>query len=265
MLSKCLAILALLGGLPALAQDPAASVPPPTTAIPMRHHGQMRVYDVPVPGAVQSPNWSGYAVTGTGFTKVLGSWIVPKIDCTNTPSSASYWVGIDGFPLTLTLERIGTEGRCYGGTPGYGAFYQFFPGNAYTIPITVSPGNKMSATVSYDGSKFTLKITNHTTGAHFFKIGSSLLASRTSAEWIVDADPFLNGTLPEFTRVSFGDDYTGVNDTNWATDSTITGPIADFGTRVQKITMVSSTGVTRAVPTALTTDGSSFKVTWKHR
>ena len=44
----------------------------------------------------------------------------------------------------------------------------------------------------------------------------------------------------------------------------VTGPISDFGSSVQKITMETSGGTKKAVPTALTTDGSSFKVTWKH-
>jgi hypothetical protein len=120
MLSKYLAILVLLGGLPVVAQDPAASVSPSTTAIPRRHSEAIKLYGVTEPGAVQSTNWSGYAVTGTGFTEALGSWIVPKVDCTKTYNGfSSNWIGINGFPLTLTMEQIGTDSGCFGGTPGY--------------------------------------------------------------------------------------------------------------------------------------------------
>ena len=73
MLSKHFAILALLAGLPALAQGPAAAVSPSTTPIRLRRHAPMKLSGVPLPGAVTSTNWSGYAATGTGFTKVLGS------------------------------------------------------------------------------------------------------------------------------------------------------------------------------------------------
>ena len=259
MLSKCFAILALmLCGLPALAQDPAASVSPSITDEP-------QVRRTEVPGTAQSRTWSGYAVTGSGFTEALGSWIVPKVDCSKTLTGySSNWVGIDGFPVTITIEQIGTFSGCWGGAPDYGAFCNFYPtGVCYDPKMTISPGDKMSATVSYDGSKFTVKMTNRTTGAHFFKTESVLLAPRTSAEWIVEEDSFPGG-LPDFITTSFGDDYTDVLNTNWAKDSTTTGPISDFGTRVQKITMVNSAGTTKAVPTALTTDGSSFKVTWKH-
>jgi len=258
MLSKCFAILALmLCGWPAIAQDLAASLSPSITDEP-----QLRRTDVP--GTAQSRTWSGYAVTGSGFTEALGSWIVPKIDCSKTAVGyAAQWVGIDGFPVLITSEQIGTEGGCFNGL-AYDAFYTFYPKGSFFIPnMRISPGDKMSATVSYDGSRFTVKMTNRTTGAHFFKTESVLLAPRSSAEWIVEEDSFPGG-LPDFTRISFGDDYTDVLNTNWAKDSTTTGPISDFGTRVQKITMVNSAGTTKAVPTALTTDGSSFKVIWKH-
>ena len=261
MLSKCFAILALmLGGLPALAQGPAVSVSPSITAEP-----QMRLTGVPVPGAVQSTNWSGYAVTGSGFTEALASWIVPKVDCSKTFNGyAAQWVAIDGFPITLTQELIGTDSGCFGGEPGYDAYYDFYPFDGGEIlNMTVSPGDKMSATVSYDGSQFTLSMTDRTTGVHFSKTESVLLAPRSSAEWIVEETSYPGG-LPDFTRTSFGDDYTDVKNTNWAKDSTTTGPISDFGTRVQEITMVSGTGTTKAVPTALSSDGSSFKVIWKH-
>ena len=59
----------------------------------------MRLYGVPVPGYVDSTNWGGYAVTGSGFTKALGSWIVPTANCTKTPNTySSYWLGLDGIP-----------------------------------------------------------------------------------------------------------------------------------------------------------------------
>jgi hypothetical protein len=64
--------------------------------------------------------------------------------------------------------------------------------------------------------------------------------------------------------MSFGDDYTDVASTNTASDSTVTGPISDFGKKnVKEIVMVSSSDVKESQPTKLTTDGSSFKVSWK--
>jgi hypothetical protein len=68
--------------------------------------------------------------------------------------------------------------------------------------------------------------------------------------------------LADFTKASFGDDYTSIKDTNWATDSTVSGPISDFGSTVEKITQVDDTLFIEARPLALSTDGSSFTSTW---
>jgi hypothetical protein len=266
MLSKHFAILALLAGLPALAQGPAAAVSPSTTPIHLRRHAPMKLSGVPLPGAVTSTNWSGYAATGTGFTKVLGSWIVPKVNCSKTPNTySSYWVGLDGYSNS-TVEQIGTDSDCSGSTGSYYAWYEFYPNPLKVLPgLAVSPGNKMSATVAYASGQFTLRITNHTTGKAVKVVKNLSSPGRTSAEWIVEA-PSSGAVLPlaDFTSVSLGTDYTGVNDTDWAVNGKITGPISDFGSSVQKITMETSGGTKKAVPTALTTDGSSFKVTWKH-
>jgi Peptidase A4 family len=269
MHAKPLLILTMLAALPAFAQSPKS--PPSTStskspAIKLRSHGPMKLIGVPHPGAVASSNWSGYAVTGTAFTKALGSWIVPAVKCGTTPNSfSSYWVGIDGYSDN-TVEQLGTDSDCSGKTPQYYAWYEFYPNASKLISnITVSPGDKMSATVSHSGTQFTLRITDHTTGK-FFRVIKTFSGKRTSAEWIVEAPSNGVSVLPlaDFTKVSLGTDYTGVNDTDWAVNSAVTGPISDFGSHVQKITMQTSGGINKAVPTALTTDGSSFKVTWKH-
>jgi len=88
-----------------------------------------------------------------------------------------------------------------------------------------------------------------------------------SAEWIAEAPCCTNagGILPlaDFGTVDFGDDYTGISSTNDATDSSITGPISSFGSAVNEAIMVNgSTSADEAVPPGLTTDGSSFTVTW---
>jgi len=68
--------------------------------------------------------------------------------------------------------------------------------------------------------------------------------------------------LSDFGTVDFGEDYTGISGTNDATDSSVIGPINDFGTGVNESIMVSSSGADEAVPSSLTSDGTSFTVTW---
>jgi hypothetical protein len=67
--------------------------------------------------------------------------------------------------------------------------------------------------------------------------------------------------LADFGTVLFGDDSTGVSGTNYATDSTTSGAIGAFPS-IEEITMATSGGTKEAVPSALSSDGTSFSVTW---
>jgi hypothetical protein len=215
-----------------------------------------------------STNWSGYAVTGSSFTYAKGSWIEPTVNCKTTPSTyAAFWVGIDGWNSN-SVEQTGTDSDCSGKNPSYYAWYEFYPNPSYEITsVPISPGNKISAEVSYSGSEFTITLTNETTGKSYSKSSKVSGAARSSAEWIAEA-PCCTGSggilpLADFGTVDFGDDYTSVTDTNWASDSTVTGPISDFGKTVNEAIMVNgSTGADEAVPSGLSTDGSSFTVKW---
>ena len=270
---------------PALAQEPSQNASAPSSSelspsaltnsmIPRQHAPRRRLGLRPdrAVGRVtvsDSTNWSGYAVTGTSFTQALGSWVVPAATCSKTPNTySSFWVGIDGW-TSDTVEQTGTDSDCDGRTASYYAWYEFYPAASVLISsVPVSPGNKISASVTWNsGSSFTIKITNETTGKSFSKPGSVSGAQRTSAEWIAEAPCCTRrgGILPlaDFGTVSLGDDYSGVSDTNWARDSTITGPISDFGSAVNEAIMVNgNSGADEAVPSSLTTDGSSFTVKW---
>ncbi len=246
---------------------PRANSPLTTEVITPRHHAPMVRVGVPgVDGKVSSSNWSGYAVTGSAFSYAKGSWHVPGVDCAKTPSTySSHWVGIDGYS-DKTVEQIGTESDCSGGTPTYYAWYEFYP--AGMVPISTVPvgnGNIISAEVSYDGSQFTLKITNEKTGKSFFTTQTASGAKRTSAEWISEAPSSGGSVLPlaDFVKSNFGYDKTSIKNTNYASDSSITGPISDFGSKAEEITMINGS-TKKAVPSSLTTDGSSFDVVWKH-
>lgn len=221
-------------------------------------------------GTVTSTNWSGYAVTGTQFNKAKGSWIVPAVNCTTGTEYAAFWVGIDGYS-SLTVEQTGTLAVCRGGTAQYIAWYEFYPLEAIIeIPsITVLPGDSMSASVTYSSTtgKFTVQIKDERSGQSFSKTLAVPGAARSSAEWIAEAPCCTVGgkvlALADYGKVEFGSDYTPVNGTCDATDSSNSGPISSFPT-IEKITMA-KVGNTESVPSALTTDGTSFHVTWKHK
>ncbi len=270
-LSGITLLLALSPAVAQISAVPAATSTPNTIA--PRQHAPRKVYGL-VPPHVEgnvtvsdSTNWSGYAVTGSSFTSAKGSWTVPSVNCTTTPNTyAAFWVGIDGWSSS-SVEQTGTDSDCDGKSPSYYAWYEFYPNPSELISsITVSPGNKMSASVTYSGSEFTITITNETTGKSYSKSSKVSGAKRSSAEWIAEAPCCTNsgGILPlaDFGTVDFGEDYTGVGSTNDATDSSVSGPIGDFGTAINEAIMVSTKGADEAVPSSLSSDGTSFTVKW---
>jgi len=219
-------------------------------------------------GAATSYNWGGYAVTGSNFTDVKGSWVNPAVDCAKSPNSAVvFWVGLDGWEDDY-VEQTGTGVICDEKTPTYFAWYEFFPAEDIKVikNITVTPGDKFSGEVSYSTSnqEFTLTITDETTGKNHTTTGTASGAGRSSAEWIVEAPGFATGiiNLSDFGKAYFGDDYTGVASTNQATDSKTSGVIEKFGSDILTITQVDVFGNVEQKPSSLTSDGSSFDNSW---
>jgi hypothetical protein len=262
-----------LAALPTLAQV-SSQVSAPADQIAPRQHAPRKLYQGGNPRVIEnvtvedSTNWSGYAVTGSSFTKALGSWTVPSVNCSQTPNTySSFWVGIDGWTST-TVEQTGTDSDCNGSSPSYYAWYEFYPNPSILISsVPVSPGNHISASVTYSGSTFTITLTNESTGKSYSKNGTVRRAARSSAEWIAEAPCCTNsgGILPlsDFGTVDFGQDYTGISSTNDATDSSVSGAIGAFGSNIYESIMVNgSTGANESVPSALSSDGTSFTATW---
>ncbi len=220
-------------------------------------------------GGATSTNWSGYVVTGStgSVTDVKGSWKVPSIQGTcpkgNTYSLA--WVGIDGF-TSSTVEQVGTASNCASGKPQYYAWYETYPKPLQTIAgFQVSPGDVISAEVSYGGGTFTIHIIDLTHYQDYIHKATVSSASRSSAEWVMEA-PTSTGTtvlpLANFGTVNLGSDYTTVASSCYATVSGVSGGIGSFGSSTQ-VTMAGSGGTVKAQASALTTDMTSFTITWK--
>lgn len=216
-------------------------------------------------GTAASSNWSGYAVTGSNFTTARGSWVVPAATCSSGYQYSAFWVGIDGFGTT-TVEQTGTSSDCSGKTPVYYAWYEFYPQGAVEIRrVPVKPGDVISASVVYNGTAFTVKIADVTTGTSFSKTSPVAGAQRGSAEWIAEAPSNGFSILPlaNFGTALFGRDSTAVKATSSAVDSSTRGPLGNFGTST-RIYMENASGVYKAIPSAVSTDGTSFSVAWAH-
>jgi hypothetical protein len=269
--------------------EPAAASTTPQLA--PHQHGPMKFHRIREDNTSESYNWSGYAATGAAdsFTKVVGSWIVPAVNCTATPNAySSFWVGIDGYN-SGTVEQTGTDSDCSSGTPQYYAWYEFYPQNAYyacppssgrnrnpqPCPLqNLHVGDVMQASVAYTAGgrngTFTATITDLTTGATFSTTYQPFRADqRSSVEWIAEAPCCTSsgGILPlsDFGTVSLGFDYTKVSGTNDASvNSGTPAPISVFGNGLQQINMVGATSPNplEATTSALSADGTSFTVTW---
>ena len=210
--------------------------------------------------AQESTNWSGYAVALSNVTTVTGTWIVPTVSGSGSTYS-SVWVGIDGYSST-SVEQIGTEQDVSNGKATYYAWYEMYPQNPVNVSLAVSPGQEITAQVSYTASnKFTLIITNDSTGKSVTTTQTLANAQRSSAEWIVEA-PSSFSVLPlaNFGKVSF----LGASAKIGAT----TGPIDDsvWASDVYPIDMISNSGTLLDSASALTDSGSpstsSFVVTY---
>jgi hypothetical protein len=207
-----------------------------------------------VPAAVlsTSTNWSGYAVTTAAgaVTDVAGKWVVPAVTGTGTAYSSA-WVGIDGFN-SPTVEQIGTDSDVVNGVPQYYAWYEMYPSGSVNLPLTVHAGDTMSADVSYASGKFTLSITDVTTGKSFATTQTASSARRSSAEWVMEAPSSFFGVLPlaNFGTATFSGGHTTINGTTGAIDASWPG------TQLNEINMVSQFGATEDTTSGLTDSGS---------
>jgi len=197
-----------------------------------------------------STNWSGYAVTGGRYTRVSAAWTEPKATCSGTAYS-SFWVGLDG-DTSNTVEQTGTDADCSGSTPQYYAWYEMYPKFPVNLGGKVAPGDKLSASVTTNGSgSFTLTITDSTQGWTNTKTARLKSAKLESAEVIAEAPSSSGGVLPlaNFGTVSF-------------TGATVNGNVLTSGTSgLDAITMQSGSTV-KAQPGTIS--NGSFSVTWKH-
>jgi hypothetical protein len=275
-------LIGVLAAIPVMAQIREAPVSPAIATQIARHQpSPFRFHERRFDGTVTSTNWSGYAVTGTNVTDVKGSWIVPAVNCSTTTTTsprsrfqqqqdeyAAFWVGIDGYSSN-TVEQIGTDSDCDGSQPTYYAWFEFYPRPGYLINnFPVSPGNIISAEVSYGSTtkQFTVTLSNLTTGSSFSTSMQLPSAARTSAEWITEAPSSGSGAnsilaLADFGTADFGQAYTPVSSTCYATVNGTAGPIGSFSTW-ESITMVSSSGVDEAIPSPLT-NLNSFMMSYK--
>ena len=227
--------------------------------------------------SVKSLNWAGYVVA-SNFSKpqqvvtmVNASWIVQNVSCSKKGSTySSQWVGIGGyFSNDTSLIQTGTESDCINGKAKYSAWYELLPNAETPIKnITVSAGDKILATiylVPNTANEWNITIKNENTG-QFYTTIVTYNSSKLSGEWIEERPALCTSivcrltTLANFGTAYYGFEYTKIKQTEFAT---VDGTTAQIGALpYENITMVSNSGSVLASPSALSSNGTSFFVTY---
>jgi|SRR5580658_2404712 hypothetical protein len=277
VLIKSLAAVGLVAGLavalvPATAASAAASASPAARAAAIareairhlsigQHATDQRatgeVRSVSGLTQVESTNWSGYVVTGTGFTQVSGDWTEPTPTCTATTALVAFWIGIDGYSSD-SVEQAGTLIECYEKTAYQYTWWEMYPTNdIQVVGTTVASGDAIVALITRSGSDYTLKITDTTHPANSFSTEQTCVGcANSSAEWIVEAPSGSSGVYP-LARYSPPWKLTAADVAASGGIGTITSFTDD------EITMVDSSGNVEAEPSALNGAGTSFTDTWE--
>ncbi|HEY1622366.1 MAG TPA: G1 family glutamic endopeptidase [Streptosporangiaceae bacterium] len=206
---------------------------------------------------VQSTNWSGYADTGSSFSKVTATWKEPSATgCGSTTSLAAFWVGIDGYSSS-SVEQDGTLIECYLGTVYQFSWWEMYPTNSIqTVGGSVAAGDTISASVVRSGTSYTLAVTDSTHPANSFSTRQTCSScANSSAEWIAEAP---SGSAGVYPLTDFG---TWTASSATVTEGSTTGVISSFTD--DEITMIDSSSHVKAQPSALNAGGNGFSVAWE--
>ncbi len=215
-----------------------------------------------------SNNWSGYVASGSqsgAFSSVSGSWVEPSADCSSGSGAAAFWVGLGGASDgSGALEQVGTQVDCSAGGQHF-AWYELVPAGPVRLGVPINPGDHVSARVSVAGTTVTVSLTDQTTGASATKSLQMDNPDVSSAEWIAEAPSICHGadasdtssctpvSLPNFGTVTFS----GASATADGTSDTISG--SDWSASAMQL---GGSGA-GAIPSSLSSDGSSFSVAWQ--
>jgi hypothetical protein len=205
-------------------------------------------------GTITSTNWSGFAATGTTFSSVSATWVVPTATCTSGNQYSSAWVGLDGYS-SRTVEQTGTDSDCAGGAPSYYPWFEMYPAGSVLIARPVAPGDQMHASVTATtATTFALTISDATRGWTRTFNRTLATAKRSSAEVIEEA-PCCTPAGDALPLANFGK----INFTNADANGQ---PIGSF--TPTRIDMTTAAGAAKATTSALTLM-TNFSVTWNHR
>jgi hypothetical protein len=149
-----------------------------------------------------SGNWSGYALSGKkgAYHRISGEWRVPFVKPSAGSSYSSAWIGIDGF-RNSSLIQTGTGHTFENGRPRYYAWWEILPAAETVIPLPVSPGDVIQASiVKVSRTKWCITLRNLTRN-WTFRTHQCYTGPQTSGEWILEA-PQVGGSTTSLARLT---------------------------------------------------------------
>jgi hypothetical protein len=222
------------------------------------------------PVTVKDSNWAGIGIvlgpTATGeVTSIANSFKVPPEKCnplSSLPQAAGFKAALDGVSSS-DYEFVAVVANCPKGATA--ATYS----EAATVPlsphVTIKVGQIISENVTFSAGVFTYELKDVTTGKSSTGVSTAISPPLNAGTCYIDRLPG-DPLLANFTRASFGKDNTKVANTCYATANGKTLAIGAFTTPfvVQEWVMYNSKLTKQnAVPSALSSDKSSFKITFK--
>lgn len=188
--TSMLVLTSVVGGLGDGAMAKAAGAGPERHAPMIPAPGPPGLHAATAPSIpLRSANWSGYAISGTGFTSVTGQWTVPTV----TPPArrrdnrfSSTWVGIDGY-TNDNLIQAGTEQDWWGGAAHYYAWWEILPAvETELVTPTIHPGDTVFVSIAEGVPSWTITVSDETSGQSSTTL-PPYSGPLTSAEWIQEA------------------------------------------------------------------------------
>ena len=211
-------------------------------------------------GTVDSLNWSGYAVTGTGITGVASTFTVPTAGLI-PPGFTATWAGIGGYN-TSDLIQAGVGEQSLPSAPllgpQYNAWWETLPNTETPLTnctgdpnCTVNPGDVITVNITNGGGnnwKISMTDANHWS----WSLPVTYASSESSAEWILEAPTLaVVQTIPAPVGVAHFGPTSTFNQGGTKTIAQGNPTMIDMGLGI---------GPNEATPSPLASNGQSFDV-----
>lgn len=153
--------------------------------------------------AATSANWSGYVATGGSYTEVSGTFSVPRVSAYLAGSTASEWVGVDGWSNSSLVQAGVNEVPVGPGATLFEPWWEVVPGpQRLATGVMVRAGDRVSVKVAQiSAGRWSISLVDETNGDKFSTL-QSYSGPATSAEWVLEADTTTGGAPTKLTPLA---------------------------------------------------------------